>query len=134
MKTLKLMCLAICIIALSSCRDDRTQRDRLQDDTNRIDQTDRIDNADRVDRTTTNQTTRTDADMSQLYGHLNMTQDQIESYERMKREFDSNQSATARQNQTQSDRDRRRDQYLRDILTDEQYRRYEEWKRDNTGN
>lgn len=130
MKTIKLIGIALCIMALTSCDNNRNTQERAQD-RNPLNQNENVDRT--RDARTTTQSTQSDArqrDMSQLYRHLNMSQDQINSYERLERDSRSQTSATD-QNQNQGDWERRRDQYLRDILTTEQHQRYEQWKRDN---
>ncbi|MBA3985758.1 MAG: hypothetical protein H0X63_04090 [Flavobacteriales bacterium] len=133
MKILKITAIAICLIAFSSCKDNtnRTTQDRLDDNTTTLDRTDRDDRT-VTNTTTTNQGYQTSPEMTRLYTDLNMSKVQIEDYERREREHKNNMDANNAQNQTQADVDRRRDQYLKEILTNDQYQRYEQWKRDST--
>lgn len=60
-------------------------------------------------------------DRDEMYRHLNMTQDQRDRFEQATRNNTSTEEA-----QMQRDRDAR----LREILNDDQYRKYETWRDD----
>ncbi len=129
MKILKITAIAICLILFGSCKDNtnRTSQDRLDDNTTTQDRTG-MDNP----MTTNNQVDRTGPEMTRLYTELNMSPEQIEEFERRERDHRNNMDTNNAQNQTQTDIDRRRDQFLREILNNEQYQRYEQWKLDDT--
>jgi hypothetical protein len=125
MRIINLIVIAFCVLVLNSCRDNRTTQERVED-RNPLPQNE---NVDRTGTTTSDHLTARDRDMTQLYGYLNMSQEQIDAYEQMEMEYRT-QSGT-NDHQSLSNWEIRRDQFLRDILTTEQYQRYEQWKRDN---
>lgn len=135
MKSIKLIGIVACIIALTACRDTKTVDERQEDlDNNRIENRDATNqyNDNTTDRRMdNNQTTVTNEDMSQMYNYLNMSEEQIDEYERMELEYQRQAGTTEGTDNTLMGMEERRDRYFRDILSNDQYLRYEQWKRDN---
>lgn len=131
-KSIPILIICLSMLAFISCRDTKTPHDRLKDiDDSNVESTkmpngyerDTIDGAsnDRQDRIP-------DEEMIALYGHLNMTQEQIDAYEDMEREYINQATKNTARTQALSDVEKRRAQYMSDILNNEQYERYEQWK------
>lgn len=126
MKTFRTFILATIVLSFIGCNNRTTTDTPNLDDTNRSveDRTTTTATTDRMESTTPTGTDNTfsDSDRREMYRHLDMTQDQISQFERA--ENDGNQSAS--QINTQTDRDSR----LKNILSAEQYRKYETWRDD----
>lgn len=132
MKMLKLIALTVLLTALTACNNNR--RTDLPHDNPAVDN--RTD-ADRTmtspDNTQMDPTTQNDTrawttqDRDEMYRHLNMTQEQITRFEQGDKNSGNNMNSNATQMQ------RERDSRLKEILDNDQYRKYEQW-RDNRMN
>ena len=133
MKSIKFIGIAICIITLNSCVDNEATKGKEENkDSNRIEHnnSDRLDRNNDKTRIHNDRTISRDEDMTQLYERLNMSPEQIDSYERMETEHWNQQSNTDKTHGSDN-WEIRRDQFLKDILKTEQYQRYEQWKRES---
>lgn len=154
MKTIKTILLATFFVGLIGC-NNRTRNENLDsaNDENMEIHDDQEDAELATERLQTNSpltsNSFTDNDRREMYTHLNMTQDQIDQFERMENESnqstDQNNNQTTAQNNSQSTNQSNnqsttqntsqnaRDAHLRSILSADQYSKYETW-RDNRQN
>lgn len=130
MKITKFIVVAVCILALTACRDTKTTHDR-EEDHNRVENNNRTNQMENNRVTPKSQRATLERDMVRLYEHLDMTQDQIDSFETMEQEYRNQSYMDNTENESLNNRMRRQDHFLRNILTSDQYQRYEEWKRDH---
>lgn len=130
MKMLKFIALTVALAAITACNDN--QRTDLPHDNpavdNRTDANRTMTNRDntQMDPTQSSASNWTSQDRDEMYRHLNMTQEQISRYEQSR-----NTSANINTDATQMQRNR--DSRLKNVLSDDQYRKYKEW-RDNRTN
>ncbi|SRR5690554_900494 len=92
----------------------------------------RVPDPERASTTTVNRNQSGNRQMQEMYTSLSMTEDQIKQYEAA---YNQAQNTWKRdnQNQTMSDDDRRmqRDQSLKSILNNTQYKQYQQWSENN---
>lgn len=133
MKVVTLACLSLVMVVSMSCRDERKTTgtpDNIEE--NHIQRIDRdIDQINNPGQAQTETYKEGRTDRTALFNYLNMTPEQIEIYETLDREYKRGISEHLANNESQTDRIERRTEYLRDILDDDQFQRYEEWLRTN---
>ncbi|RNL87254.1 hypothetical protein ED312_10625 [Sinomicrobium pectinilyticum] len=133
MKILKLTVIAIGVLALVACRDrknkDRTD-DTYPDTTNNRSSSDMNANENGDYQSGSMRTSVDKEELNALYTHVQMDDEQIKRFERnyQTRIDDMGKNAQTPGNIREIDRD----SILREILSPEQYKRYEDWIEDRS--
>ncbi|QAA80925.1 hypothetical protein EI546_03910 [Aequorivita sp. H23M31] len=132
MKSFKIAILCFCTIFFISCKDKSTDS-KVDLETEPTTELTAPDNSHAVDIDDENDTPgimRTQ-DMTDMYQELNMTEDQIKRFEE-----DYKQKLNRRSSDNIEDHnlvDLQMDESLKDVLTPEQYAKFQEWRKSNPG-
>lgn len=135
MKTLKITFCTLCVLALFSCNNRTTDKDNTMGteattdtyDQNPADRNVTGTEAVGIDEDTADNTTWNTQDMTDMYKNLNMTPEQIEQFEN---DYKQKQSNRTSDNIVDNNLvDLQMDESLKEVLSAEQYAKYQEWKK-----
>lgn len=110
--------------------DDNATLTRRNENTETVERKERIDDIHNADQSNKVQATAAANARRTLYSTLNMTQAQIQQLESVERDYQSEISDNALA-ESEIDKQIRMDKYFKEVLTEDQYRKYETWKREN---
>jgi hypothetical protein len=110
--------------------DDNATINRRNENTETVERMDRRDDIHNTTQDNKVQATAAANTRRTLYSHLSMSQDQIKQMESFQRDY-NNQMSENTLSESQMDTEMRMDKNLKEILSEDQYRKYEAWKREN---
>jgi len=110
--------------------DDNATINRRNENTETVERMERRDDIHNATQDNKVQATAAANTRRTLYSHLSMSQDQIKQMESFQRDY-NNQMSENTLSESQMDTEMRMDKNLKDILSEDQYRKYEAWKREN---